>query len=110
MGIRFSYPGNWYLQEFTEGQLEAVILTSFDPTNPLTSGSGRIRRMQFRLLPVGSVSQDLDPHRARVGDWILLFDMPSALDPSPHVPASMRSVEKGHQWQPGFLCIHIMGF
>lgn len=35
LGIQFSYPDNWYLRESPSTQPPAVVLSSFDPDNPL---------------------------------------------------------------------------
>jgi hypothetical protein len=62
IGIQFSYPDTWYLQDFTESQSAAVIVTSFDPANPPHKlvWTNQTISMQFRLLTGGFVPQNLD--------------------------------------------------
>jgi hypothetical protein len=62
LGIHFSYPGSWHLQDLTAGQTPTVVLSSFDPAQPphkLERNEHTIS-MQLRLLQAGSVPDDFD--------------------------------------------------
>jgi hypothetical protein len=61
LGIQFIYPDDWHLQEITESQPATVIVTSFDPANPphKLEWNDQTVSMQLRLLPAGSVPQNL---------------------------------------------------
>jgi len=62
LGIKFSYPESWYLQESTPDQPASIIVTSFDPANPphKLEWTDQTISMQFRLIPAGSVPEALD--------------------------------------------------
>ncbi|HSF81543.1 MAG TPA: hypothetical protein VLA49_09935 [Anaerolineales bacterium] len=81
LGVQFSYPDNWYLQEFTDSLPATVSVTSFDPANPphKLEWTERTISMQFRLLPADSVPPTLDAwveaaKQTAVGTQLSIFE------------------------------------
>jgi len=62
LGIQFSFPESWHLQEHAEGQPAILTVTSFDPANPphKLEWTDQTISMQFRLVAEDIIPQDLD--------------------------------------------------